>query len=177
MVRTPAVLIERSSGTHWPLMVGAKDVLMAKQLTSIQQRELLDIIWAIVLLQGGILVLSATESFVANLTQGFLLIAVFVLTALAAAATLLAARGLRQRKRWARRLTMTGEWFVLVLGVIELVATQLIDPAGIDLVPLITGAVMPITVLVLMSRAKGLFVSRDDRTETVEHSPELEAAV
>jgi len=150
---------------------------MTKQLTTTQQRGLLDIIWAIVLLQGGILVLSASESFIANLTQGFLLIAVFILTALAAAATLLAARGLRQRKRWARRLTLTGEWFVLVIGVIELIATQLIDPAGIDLVPLITGAVMPIAVLVLMSRAKGLFVSGDEGTETVEQLPELEAAV
>ncbi len=150
---------------------------MTKQLTTTQQLGLLDIVWAIVLLQGGILVLSATESFVANLTQGFLLIAVFLLTAVAAAATLLAARGLRRRKRWARRLTLTGEWFVLVIGVIELIATQLIDPAGIDLVPLITGAVMPITVLVLMSRAKGLFISGDDGTETVEQSPELETAV
>ena len=150
---------------------------MTKQLTTTEQSGLLDIVWALVLLQGGMLVLLAIESFIANLTQGFLLIAVFILTALAATFTLLAARGLRHHKRWARRLTLTGEWFVLLFGLLELAATQLMDPAGIDLVPLLTGVIVPITVLALMRRTKELFVSADDDAQTLELSTDLEVAV
>lgn len=135
---------------------------------------LLDIVWAIVLLQGGFLILSTIESLVANATQGFALIVVTILTATGAWLTLLAARGLRRRKRWAKRLTLTGEWFVLMLGAVELVATQFLDPSGIDLVPLITGVVVPISVLVLLRRTKPLFTSGPS---TADQKPNVEMEV
>ncbi len=148
---------------------------MTKQLTTIQQRGLLDIAWAIVLLQGGFLVLSTIESLVANATQGFALIAITLLTAGAATLTLLATRGLRRHKGWARRLTVVGEWFTLALGSVELVATQSLDPSGVDIVPLVTGIVMPLSVLVLLRRAKGLF-SLEPSIEIDEEGVEMEVA-
>lgn len=144
---------------------------MTQPSHTLELRGLLDIVWAIVLLQGGFLILSTIESLVTNATQGFALISVTVLTGTGAFLTLRAAHGLRRRKRWAKRLTLTGEWFVLTFGVVELVATQFLDPAGIDLVPLITGVVMPISVLVLLRRTKSLFAaeqSAEDQKPIVE---------
>lgn len=126
---------------------------------------LLDIVWAIVLLQGGFLILLTIESLVANAVQGFALIGITIITGLAATMTLVAARGIRRHRRWARRVTMVGEWFLLVFGVIELLATQMIDPSGADLIPLVTGIILPVSVLVMLRRSRKVF------------GPEIEAAV
>lgn len=158
-------LIADSSVSHRRLIDSADSVGVKTEPTPTQMHEMLAIVWSLVLLQGAILVLSTIESLVVNATQGFALIAVSALTGTAAALALLSARGLRKRKRWARRLILVAEWFVLTLGSIELVATQFLDAAGPDIVPILTGVVAPVTVLVLLRR-----------TKPPSRSPELTAA-
>jgi hypothetical protein len=127
--------------------------------------ERLGIIWSLVLLQGGILVVSTLESLVANATQGFALIAISIVTGMAVVLALMSARGLRRQKRWARRLTLVAEWFVLTLGSMELVATQLLDSTGPDIVPVLTGIVVPSVVLLLLRSTKPLFKRNEPSAE------------
>lgn len=138
---------------------------MDTQHTHTQMDEKLGVLWALVLIQGGILVVSTIESLVANAAQGFGLIGVSVLTGVSAVLALYAARGLRRRRLWARRLTLVAESFVLALGVIELVATQFLDNSGLDLVPVLTGVVVPVAVLVLMRTTKPLFFRQSANSE------------
>lgn len=150
---------------------------MSRQLTRTRMHEELGIVWSLVLLQGAILVVSTIESLVANAVQGFALIGVSVVTGTAAFLALLSARELRRQKRWARRLTLVAEWFVLTLGTIEVAATQFLDSAGLDIVPFLTGVVVPIVVLVLLHRAKPLFHAGDARGVAPEESVDTEVLV
>jgi hypothetical protein len=146
----------------------AEGCAMDMKLTHTQMEERLAVVWSLVLVQGGILVVSTIESFVVNATQGFALIGITILTGFGAALALTSARGLRRLKRWARRLTLVAEWFVLTVGVIELIATQFLDSNGPDVVPVLTGTVVPVSILVLLWHVKPLF-SRQSA------EPELEA--
>ena len=123
-----------------------------------QQQSWLEIVWALVILQGGFLVLATIESLVVNAVFGFGLLSVLALTAAGAFVTLRTARGLRERKRWARRVTLVAESVVLVFGVIEMIATAALATSFAGLVPLVTGVLIPITVLVFLRRTKSLFV-------------------
>lgn len=143
-----------------------------KNPTPSNQQSWLEILWALVLLQGGILVLSSVESLFVNALFGFSLIGVLVLTVGGAIVTLRAARGLRLRKRWARRVTLVAEWFVLTIGVLEVGASIAIPGASAGLVPIITRIVVPIAVLVLLRRTKPLFVrSTDVVVDVGDHEP------
>jgi len=138
-------------------LIGAFDDHAMKTPTSSNQQSWLEILWALVVLQGGILVLSSVESLFVNALFGFSLIGVFILTACGAFLTLRTARGLRLRKRWARRVTLFAEWFVLAIGVIEVGASIAIPGASAGLVPVLTRVVVPIAVLVFLRRTKPLF--------------------
>lgn len=114
--------------------------------------------WALVVLQGAMLVLASIESLVMNAISGFALVGVLGLTVGSATLALRTARGLRERRRWARRVTLIAEWGVLTLGSIEVVATMALAGTPPGLVPVITGIVMPVSVLVLLRKTKSLFV-------------------
>ena len=133
-----------------------------------RRQSWLEIVWALVVLQGGVLVLAAIESLVVNAVFGFTLIAVVALTAAAAFLTLRTARGLRERRRWARRVTLVAEWFVLVFGVVEIIATFALAGSFAGLVPLVTGVLIPVTVLVFLRRTKPLFVVTPPPSEDVD---------
>lgn len=135
-----------------------------------RQRSWLEIVWALVMLQGAFLVLASIESLVVNAVFGFGLLSVLVLTLAGAVITLRTARGLRERKRWARRLTLVAEWFVLAFGTIEVVATLALAGSFAGVVPLVTGVIMPITILVFLRKTKPLF-ARADEPPTVGVAP------
>ena len=128
-----------------------------------QQQSWLEIVWALVVLQGAFLVLASIESLVVNAVFGFGLLSVVVLTVAGAVLTLRTARGLRERKRWARRLTLVAEWFVLAFGTIEVLATLALAGSFAGVVPLVTGILMPITILVFLRKTKPLFARADEQ--------------
>jgi hypothetical protein len=133
-------------------------------LTDLQKTSWLEIVWALVLVQGAILTMSAVEIFVVNVASGFVVALGLTLTAAAATLTLLTARGLRRSKRWARRVTLFGEWFVIVFAVLDVVATLFLGGSLPGLVSLTVGLVVPVTVLVFMRRLKSLFAPQPSAT-------------
>lgn len=118
--------------------------------------------WALVILQGGILVLSTIEALFVNALFGFSLVIVLLLTAGGAILTLRTARGLRLRKRWARRVTLVAEWFILVTGILEVGATVVLPGASTGIVPILTRIVIPVAVLIFIRRTKSEFVVAPD---------------
>ena len=129
-----------------------------KVYSETQQQSWLEIVWALVILQGGFLVLATIESLVVNAVFGFGLLTVLALTAAGAFVTLRTAKGLRERKRWARRVTLFAEWFILVFGAVEIIATLALANSFAGLVPLVTGVLIPVMVLAFLRRTKSLFV-------------------
>ena len=120
---------------------------------------LLDIVWAIVLIQGGITVLSLIEALVLNAFQGGVLLPVVIITGAGAVLAFVGARGLRRRRRWARRLTMVAESLVLVVGGINLgLAAILNQQAG--LMPVLTTILAPAVVLALLRKTRDWFPNK-----------------
>lgn len=120
--------------------------------------QVLDIVWAVVLVQGAITLLSFLEALVVGDTQGAALLPILVLTSGGAVLALASARGLRRRRPWARRVTIVAEWLVLLWGVINLVATAVLVQQ-VALMPLLTTVVAPIVVLRMLRRARPSFVT------------------
>lgn len=118
--------------------------------------QLLDIVWAIVLLQGAITLLSFLEALVVGAAQGVALLPILALTGIGAVLALTSARGLRRRRRWARRVTFVAESLVLLAGTINLVAS-LVLAQRIGLVSVLTTIVAPILVLGLLRKTRDLF--------------------
>lgn len=118
----------------------------------------IDVVWAIVVIQGAITVLSFLEALVVGASQGAALVPILALTGGGAALALLSARGLRGRRRWARRVTLIAESLVLLVGLINLAASILLAQR-IGLVPTLTTIVAPIMVLVLLRKAKESFTA------------------
>lgn len=135
------------------------------------QQSWIEILWALVILQGGILVLSSIEALFVNALFGFSVVVILILTAAGAVLTLRTARGLRLRKRWARRVTLVAEWFVLVTGVLEVGATFVLPGASTGIVPILTRIVIPIAVLIFLRRTKSQFVAEPD-ADTPERADE-----
>ncbi len=121
-----------------------------------RHRELIDIVWAIVLIQGGITVLSLIEALLFNAFQGGALLPVVIITGAGSVLAFAGARGLRRRRRWARRLTMVAESLVLVVGGINLgLAAILNQQAG--LMPVLTTILAPAVVLALLRKTRDWF--------------------
>lgn len=123
--------------------------------------ELLGVVWAVVLVQGAITVLSAIEASVGGLALGSLTAAgpTILLTLAGGTLALVAARGLRRRIQWARRLTLTAEWLVFGTGALNILATAVIRNQALGLAPLVTTIIAPLTVIFLLRRLKWLFVA------------------
>jgi hypothetical protein len=127
--------------------------------------EVLDVVWAVLVIQGSITVLSTVEAVVVGMATG-LIYATWpgvVLTAGGAWLALAAARGIRRRKRWARRVTLVAEGLVLVTGIVNLVLSVWLAGAPLDLVPTLTTIIAPIAVIVLLRlpAVRSLFLEPD----------------
>lgn len=158
--QAPRLLTSHSRTTH-PSLIGVTDADVMTTPTDPRTASRLEVVWAIVLLQGAILLMVTLESLVANAVFGFVLIANLALTAGAAVLTLVSARGLRRRRRWARRTTMLGESFLIVLGGFDVVATLILAGTLPGLVPLVVTIGAPIAVLALMRGSKPVFSPPD----------------
>lgn len=121
-----------------------------------RHRELVDIVWAIILIQGGITVLSLIEALVLSAIQGGALPPVVVITATGAVLAFASARGLRRRRRWARRLTVVAESLVLVVGGINLAAAAILNQQA-GLMPVLTTVLAPAVVLALLWKTRDRF--------------------
>lgn len=124
-----------------------------------QREQLIDIVWAVVLIQGAITLLSFLEALVIGASQGIPFLPAIALTGLGAGLAFGAARGLRRRRRWARRVTLVAESLVLVLGIINVIATMALTE-GLGLMPVLTTVVVPVVVIVMLRRAKPVFAKQ-----------------
>jgi hypothetical protein len=131
--------------------------------------ELIDLLWAIVLIQGAMAVVLSITAVVAFAFSGPAVAVPAVLTITATVATLLTARGLRHRRRWARRVTLFSEWGLLGLATLDAVLTLALAKTLPGLVSLIVGFVVPVVVLRLLRRTKAAY-------RTPEQSP-IEQAI
>jgi len=122
------------------------------------REELIDVVWAVVVIQGAITLLSFLEALVAGATQGVALVPILVLTGGGGCLALASARGLRNRRRWARRVTLVAESLVLLVGTINLVASLALTQQ-VDLVPVLTTIVAPVAVIVLLRRSRQAYTA------------------
>jgi len=137
--------------------------------------DLIDLMWAIVLVQAALLVVVAIESLLFFAFAGPAIAVPFVLTTAATVLAFFAGRGLRRRRRWARRVTLWSEWGLIVLATLDLVLTMILASTLPGLVPLIVGFVLPITMLRLLRRSKGEFVGPS--AEQLQTEPEQRLVV
>lgn len=115
--------------------------------------SLVDVIHALVLLQGAFALLVVVEIMFWALagTVGSLGPSL-LLTIAAAAGSLGLAAGLRRHSRLARRFTFFVEGAILMLALVDLALALLLAHRPLDLMPTITRLVMPVAVLVLLRR-------------------------
>ena len=125
------------------------------------KEDLLGVIWAIVVIQGAITLLSVLEVGVMTALSGPVVIPLGLLTLGGAVLALASARGLRRRKRWARRVTFVAEALVLTMGLVNGGLSLLTEQLLLDLVPLLTTVVAPIAVIVMLVKTKPLFAREE----------------
>jgi len=114
--------------------------------------SVLGIVRILLLLQGAIAVMSTLEALVVGAALGAFLGPIILLTAGAAVLTLMAARGVVRRSRRARTTAMWLEATVLVFAVVDLVLALFLARRGLELVPVFTRIVLPVTVIRLLRR-------------------------
>lgn len=149
-----------------------------------RQLQYLDVLRVLVLLQGAMLLLVALETIVMVAFAGPAIVGVFLLSTGATVLTLLTVKGLRKRKRWARRVTLVSEWAVLALASLDAIFTIVLVGSVPPLVPILVGFGIPIAALRLVRVTKPLFVHGDDltaksfqRVESSETLPKLDALI
>lgn len=118
-----------------------------------RQEQLIDVVWAVIVIQGAITLLSFLEALAMGAFQGVPLVPILVLSGGGAILALASARGLRARRRWARRATMIAESLVLLVGSINLLLSMAMTQQ-IGLVPMLTTIVAPLVVIVLLRRTR-----------------------
>jgi len=122
--------------------------------------DLVEVIRALVLVHGAILVASTLEAALFLAFVGPIAIPTVVVTGLFAVLTLATAAGLGRRARWARHLTIVAEAVVFLGGLVDLVLAILMTHAPLGPVPLLTRLVAPAAAIVLLRRpaVRGSFV-------------------
>ena len=121
-----------------------------------KHEEVIGVVWAVVLVQGAITLLSFLEALVIGVALGVPIVLVLVLTGTGAAIALAAARGLRRRKRWARRATLIAESLILAIGIINALASLALS-GQLSLMPFLTMIAAPVVVILMLRRTKPLF--------------------
>lgn len=129
--------------------------------------DLLDVVRALLLLQGSILLVSTLEAAIFGAAFGGSGTSV-VLSALAATLIFVARARLRPDRSWIRRFVYVIEGVTLVTLAIDTVLALAIARALPPVVVLLTRLALPVCVLALLRRAQTSAVSRD---------PELAASV
>ncbi|MBT8217469.1 MAG: hypothetical protein HKN74_05260 [Acidimicrobiia bacterium] len=112
----------------------------------------LGVVRVLLVVQGGIAVLSTIEVTVAGAVLGPAIAPLIILNLAAAALTLIAARGVVRRSARSRRLAIVLEWTVLVFATIDLLLAIFLAKRGLEPVPLITRVVVPYLVIRLLRR-------------------------
>jgi len=125
--------------------------------------DLLDVVRALLLLQGAILVATTIES----LFWGIVFASTggpVVMSATSAVVILIARVRLRADRRWARRLVYAVEGLILLSATIDTAISLALAHALLPMVTLLTQIALPISVIVLLrgSRAPRATSSRGD---------------
>jgi hypothetical protein len=107
----------------------------------------------LITLQAAVLVTATIEALILGTILGGAQPATLGLTGGSAALALLAAWGLGRRARWARRLTILGEAFVLLTAALDLVLALILVHGLPPLATLLTEGVVPLAVLGLLREA------------------------
>lgn len=107
----------------------------------------------LITLQAAVLVTSTVEALVLGTILGGAQPATLGLTGGSAALALLAAWGLGRRARWARRLAVVGEAFVLLTAALDLALALILVHGLPPLATLVTGGLVPLAVLGLLRQA------------------------
>lgn len=132
--------------------------------------SVLGVIRTLLLIQGGIAVMSTLEALLVGATFGVMLAPIILLTAGAAFLTLMAARGVVRRSPRARKTAIWLEGLVLVFAAIDLFLAIVLAKRGLELVPVLTRIVLPIVIIRLLRRRQvraefGLGPTRRQRRE------------
>ena len=112
--------------------------------------SVLGIVRVLLLVQGGIAVMSTIEVAVASAALGPTVAPLVLLNLTAAVLTMIAARGVVRRPRRSRRLAITLEWIVLAFAFVDLLLAVLLVQRGLELVPLLTRIVVPFMIIRLL---------------------------
>ena len=113
--------------------------------------SVLGVVRILLLIQGGIAVLSTLEVAIAGLA-GPAVAPLVLLNVLAAILTLVAARGVARRSRRSRRLAISLEWIVLAFAVLDLALALFLAKRSLELVPVLTRFVLPLAVVRMLRR-------------------------
>ena len=99
------------------------DARADRQLLGESLGESLDVVWAILLIQGAMTLMLVLEGVLGSVAFGSIAAmgTIVALTGTGALLALMSARGIRRQRRWARRVALIAEWLVLIMGVINLV--------------------------------------------------------
>lgn len=114
--------------------------------------SVLGVVRVLLLVQGGIAVLSTLEVAIAVFAVGPAVAPLVLLNVLAAILTLVAARGVARRSRRSRRLAISLEWIVLIFAVLDLALALFLAKRSLELVPVLTRLVLPLAVVRMLRR-------------------------
>ncbi len=121
----------------------------------------LDVVWAIVLIQGAITILTGVEAVIGSLAMGVIVPAapIILLSFGGGALALASARGIRRGRSWARRVTRIAEYLVLASGILTVLGSVLLDRRLPGVTSLSVSVIAPLTVIVLLRRNIASFTS------------------
>ena len=120
--------------------------------TPAMDTSVLGVVRVLLLIQGGIAVLSTIEVAVTGMALGPAVAPLVILNLLAAILTLGAARGVARRSRRSRRLAISLEWIVLAFAIIDLALALFLAQRSLELVPVLTRLALPVAVIRLLRR-------------------------
>ncbi len=120
--------------------------------TPAMDTSVLGVVRVLLLIQGGIALLSTLEVAVAGMAVGPAVAPLVALNLLAAVLTLAAARGVARRSRRSRRLAISLEWIVLLFAIVDLLLALVLAQRSLELVPLLTRVALPFAVIRLLRR-------------------------
>ena len=149
--------------------------------TPAMDTSVLGVVRILLLVQGGIAVLSTLEVAVAGLALGPAVGPLVILNLAAAVLTLGAAGGVARRSRRSRRLAITLELIVLAFAIIDLALALVLAKRSLELVPVLTRLALPVTVIRMLRRREiraefGLGPTRRQRRKDRKASTQVAAS-
>lgn len=113
---------------------------------------LVDVAHLLIFVQGAIAVTMVLEAAVGGLLAGPAAALVVIPTVVTAVLILSSARGVARRSKRARRIVILVEVFIVLMATIDLLLAVLLARRSLELVPILTRFVLPITVIRLLRR-------------------------